>query len=396
MTLSAGEILAHYGLPFVGAVLGHGAVHIWFQNWISGIALPRPVLKLIRKPNFVCTLLVPFLVGYLLITQAPLGADFDVSSASGWQVVAAVYFVVCWVVGLGVAPALALWYWWARREPAQLGDKHTQTVDVTAALGYRPYGRGKGRLLARLPWNQIFQVDFVERTFHLPRLPAAWEGLSILHLSDLHLHGSPDRPFFEAVLERCRAWDCDLLALTGDIVDSKWHHRWVLPILGRLRCRYGAFAILGNHDSYHDATLCRRRLCRLGMEVLDNRWVRREVRGEPLTVIGHEGPWFRPAPDLSACPADGFRLCLSHTPDNLPWARRNGVDLMLAGHNHGGQIRFPLVGSVLVPSRLGRRFDCGSYYRAPTLLHVSRGLSGQSPLRYNCRPEVTRIELRRG
>src|SRR5437870_1659061 len=75
-----------------------------------------------------------------------------------------------------------------------------------------------------------------------------------------------------------------------------------------------------------------------------------DVRGHQMIVIGHEGPWFRP-PDVSDCPPEGFRLGLSHTPDNLPWAKRHRIDLMLAGHVHGGQIRLPLVGSIFVPSK---------------------------------------------
>jgi predicted MPP superfamily phosphohydrolase len=195
-------------------------------------------------------------------------------------------------------------------------------------------------------------------------------------------------------MDVCAGWEPDLLALTGDVVDSDYHHRWVVPLLGRLRWRDQAFAILGNHDFWHEPGLVRRRLRRLGMEVLDNRWAQIELRGEPLVVIGHEGPWFGPAPDLSGCPPDAFLLCLSHTPDNIRWARRNRVDLMLSGHVHGGQVRIPGIGSVLVPSRYGRRFDCGTFELPPTVLHVSRGLSGEHPLRYNCRPEVTKLVLR--
>ena len=54
-----------------------------------------------------------------------------------------------------------------------------------------------------------------------------------------------------------------------------------------------------------------------------------QLRGEPLVVIGQEAPWFKPAPDLSRAPSGPFRMCLSHTPDNLPWARANKIDLML-------------------------------------------------------------------
>jgi predicted MPP superfamily phosphohydrolase len=167
-----------------------------------------------------------------------------------------------------------------------------------------------------------------------------------------------------------------------------------VPLLGRLRWRIAAFAILGNHDFWHDPDLVRKRLRRIGMRVVSNAWETLEVRGEQLVVMGHEGPWFRPAPDLSACPAGAFRLCLSHTPDNIRWAQRQHVDLMLSGHVHGGQIRLPLLGSIFVPSLYGRRFDCGVFDESPTLLYVNRGLGGQHPLRFNCRPEVARIVLR--
>jgi len=66
---------------------------------------------------------------------------------------------------------------------------------------------------------------------------------------------------------------------------------------------------------------------------------------------------------------------------------------MLSGHVHGGQIRLPWIGSILVPSRYGRRYDCGTFAEAPTLLHVSRGVSGEHPLRYHCKPEVTLLTL---
>ena len=128
--------------------------------------------------------------------------------------------------------------------------------------------------------------------------------------------------------------------------------------------------------------------------MLANSWEQVEVRGEPLVVIGHEGPWLRPAPDLKACPQGPFRLCLSHTPDNIRWARRNAIDLMLSGHVHGGQIRFPILGSLLVPSRFGRRYDCGTFEEGPTFLHVSRGIGGENAVRYGCRPEATLLRLR--
>jgi predicted MPP superfamily phosphohydrolase len=195
-------------------------------------------------------------------------------------------------------------------------------------------------------------------------------------------------------MDRCRDWDPDLVALTGDIVDSDDHYRWIVPLLGRLHWREGAYAVLGNHDSYRDPAIVRRRLRKIGMHVLGNSWEQTTLRGQPLVVIGNEAPWFRPEPQLANCPTGIFRLCLSHTPDQIGWAKKNKIDLMLAGHVHGGQIRFPVIGSVFVPSLYSRKYDCGSFHEPPTVMHVSRGLAGQHPMRFNCRPEVTKIVLR--
>jgi predicted MPP superfamily phosphohydrolase len=376
----------------VGVCAGHTTLFVRLHNWLYGVVVSHfwnhwlRVLAALAGP---ATLFALWYAHGLDLTAAA----FAPSGTPG-SVLLAGYLVVCLLVGYGVLPAVTV-YRLRRRPPAALASNHTHTVDVAKELGYRPLGRGKHRLAARLPGNEVFQADFRELTVRLPRLPAAWDGLTVLHLSDLHLCGTPDRDYFEYVMERCATWEPDLVALTGDVVDSKRHHRWIVPVLGRLRWRVAAFAILGNHDSWLDVQPIRRRLRRVGMRVLANTWERHEVRGQPLVVIGHEGPWFPPGPDLAGCPADGFRLCLSHTPDHLGWARRHGIDLMLAGHVHGGQVRLPVLGSVFVPSRFGRRYDCGTFYEPPTLLHVSRGLGGDHPLRYNCRPEVTKLVLRR-
>lgn len=380
-------------LLFAGAVVGHTALVVYAVNYWYGLHLPRKVHSVFRE---VCGLLVaawPFFLYWQF--GLDLRAAWTIPSDDPGRTLLAAYLAVCWIMGLGVFPGITL-YRLLRPCPAALVAHQERTVDVAAELGYRPIGHGKHRLLARLPRNEIFRVDLTEKTLRLPSLPAAWDGLTILHLSDVHFCGTPDREFYQRILDEVRSWEPDLLALTGDINDSKRHHRWIVPLLGRLRWKLAAFAVLGNHDYYYQPDLTRRRLRRLGFRVLGNSWEQLEVRGEPLLVVGHEGPWFTPGPDLAGCPEGIFRLCLSHTPDNMRWARRNQIDLMLAGHNHGGQIRVPGLGSILVPSRTSRRYDCGLFYEPPTLLHVSRGLGGLHPLRYNCRPEVTRLVLRAG
>ena len=423
------EILAAYfqsvadALPWwvllLGASIGHGYLFIITLNVFYAWPLPHEVLKYTRKIDLLIVIAGPavFALALDLFDTQRLAWE-----AGYWRSYLSGYTVICWIVGFGVAPICEIFYL-LRRPAPQLVKETAETIDVAKELGYAPRGHSKDAKACGLPFNQCFQVEFTEKTLVLPQIPAAWDGLSILHLTDLHLCGTPDRAFFDYVMEHSmKAGVPDLLMLTGDVVDSEWHHRWIVPVLGKLRWNVGAFAILGNHDAWRDVTLIRRRLRRVGMTVLGGSltpnpspgrrgesganpsparrggigWQQVDVRGEPMIVIGHEGPWFTPPPDLTECPKKIFRLCLSHTPDNIAWARTNRIDLVLAGHVHGGQIRLPVLGSVFVPSRYSRKYDCGTFYEAPTVMHVGRGLSGQHPLRFFCKPEVTRIILRKG
>jgi predicted MPP superfamily phosphohydrolase len=378
-------------LLFIGAVVGHGAILVCVLNRVYARPWRRPLLRAIKFTILVLALTGP--VALALVFGFHLAESWPRAWTQG-PFVPAAYVLLCWLAAFVVLPIETFKRLLAPRVLPRLSN-HTQTIDVAQRLGQPPLGRhGKLRRLATLPGNQVFRVDFTEKTFEIAGLPAAWDGLTILHLTDLHLKGCPDRDFFRHVMDVCNEQPADLVAVTGDIVDSHKHHRWVVPVLGRLKYQVAAFAVLGNHDLWHEPGLTRRRLQKIRFKHLDNCWERLEVRGEPMIVIGHEGPWFGAGPDLSQCPRGLFRLGLTHTPDNIDWAREHQVDLLLAGHNHGGQIRIPPFGSLFVPSKYGRRFDAGSFHEPPTLLHVGRGLSGQEPLRYFCKPEVTRIVLR--
>jgi predicted MPP superfamily phosphohydrolase len=360
-------------------------------NVLYAWPLPYRVLRFTRKLDVLLIVAAPLLFTYAL--------DILWTRALSWQGpldrALSTYTVVCFFLGVVVAPISQLRYWLRRTAPQQT-KVSSEVMDVAERLGFAPAGHGKQAPLCRLSFNQVFEVEFNEKTLVLPQIPAAWDGLTILHLSDLHFCGTPDRTFYRYVLEySLKDGPPDLVALTGDVVDSKMHHRWVLPLLGRVRGKEGQYAILGNHDHYRDVTMIRRRLRRAGFRVLVNSWEPHTLRGEPLVIVGHEGPWQRGEPDLSGAPEGLFRLCLSHSPDSIAWARKNRIDLMLAGHVHGGQIRFPLIGSTFCPSRYSRRYDCGTFFEAPTVMHVSRGLAGQHPLRVLCRPEVTRVVLRK-
>ena len=119
-----------------------------------------------------------------------------------------------------------------------------------------------------------------------------------------------------------------------------------------------------------------------------------------VILVGNERPWFRDLPPVEEI--DGWqsprslRIALSHTPDQIVWARSVGVDLLLAGHLHGGQIRLPGIGPIVSPSKFGVRYNAGLFFLPPTLLYVNRGLSARLPLRWNSKPEVAFLILRSG
>ena len=258
-------------------------------------------------------------------------------------------------------------------------------------------GPGPMRRIAQLPGNEQFTIDVSTKTYSLPRLPAEWDRLSLVQLTDLHFRGAVTRAYFEAVCEQAVALKPDLFVFTGDLLDDPKLLEWLPDTLGRLTAPLGQYFILGNHDWYLDSAAIRHELERLGWIDLAGRCVSlAKPDASPVVLCGDETPWMGTHPDLSTVSAESFRILLSHTPDNITWARQQGIDMMLSGHTHGGQIRLPILGPVYSPSRFGCRYSGGVFWLDPTLLHVSRGLSGREPIRYNCPPELTKLVLRCG
>jgi predicted MPP superfamily phosphohydrolase len=380
-------------IALIAAWFGHAYIWTALLNYVYARPYPKPILKLWRHLTAIVILVFPALLWSIIPSWAPTTIGSNEGFSGLWGNFAAVYSAICLIIGAGLLPAVTAYRLYCQ-PPAVLLSETTHTLDLWQELGPAAIGAGHGRLAARLPYNCIYRVDFTEITLALPNLPPEWDGLTILHLSDVHYHGTPSRDFHERVIGELETrWpNIDLVCLTGDFVDTGEHHTWIEPLLGRLRGNEGHYAILGNHDSLHDPDRVRTSLQATGYAVLGNGWKEATIRGVRCLFIGHEGPWFDPVPDLKQAP-EGFRICLSHTPDNVYWGNAHGVGLMLSGHVHGGQIRLPIITSIFVPSVYGRRFDMGVFDVKGTTLVVSRGLSGKEPLRFRCHPQVTRITL---
>jgi hypothetical protein len=387
--VSRDDLAAAAGLAIIW--VGHAYLWTGLLNVVYGLPLPKWFLRPWRLlTGLVIVFGLPAAVAVMnWVDRIAPGSDVSYAPALALLL----YAPLCYAVGLVVFPAVTL-YRLRTPAPGCLRAERTEAFDLWTELGPAAVGDGKMRWAARLPFTDVFTVELTHQALAVPGLPAALDGLTVLVVSDLHFHGTPSRAWFDAVFDRLTALpEPDLVVMAGDVVDTDAHRAWVQPLLGRLTAKWGKFAVLGNHDVKHQPAKLRQELTAAGFTVLGNGWRVVTVRGERCLVVGHEGPWFRPAPTLADAPAGAFRVCVSHTPDNFPWAARTGCRLTVSGHVHGGQIRLPIIGSIFVPSVFGRRFDQGVHERPGGVLAVCRGLSGKEPLRVRCRPQVLRLTL---
>lgn len=375
------------------AFAGHLALWTWLYNRLHASGMQAKRVKKLEKYvvfGLLASLSLP--VGCLLVYGPSwlLGGEGDT-----WWLGPAWWLVCCSML------AYVSVMWMARRlaqaDGGLLLGNDTRILDVRAALGSCPAGDRLTRWRSRIPGNQILTVHLQRKCVGVRGLPSELTGLKIVQLSDLHMTGQLQRPFFDLVVAQTNALGADVVAVTGDLVDDAACIEWIPATLGRLQSRYGTYVVFGNHEQRLDNLApLRKTLMENGLFCLGGRSVVREIRGIDVLLAGNACPWFPPPPPVSEAGEDGnaFSILLSHSPDTLPWARRRHFNLMLAGHTHGGQIRFPVIGPVVCPSRYGVRFASGLFDAAPVVLHVSRGLSGTQPLRFNCPPEITLLELR--
>ena len=223
-----------------------------------------------------------------------------------------------------------------------------RTLEVLLKLT-RQYERG-----VRNAWD----VALREEDVALPRLPAAFDGFTVLHLSDLHLDGMPGLE--RAILDRVGAREFDLCVLTGDYRTEL--HGPIGPTMDRLRplvsgvrSRHGVLGVLGNHDDCHMVGPMEA----MGIRVLVNESVR-IARGEDvLQVVGTDDVHYYftdQAVHALEAARDAFTIALVHSPEALDIAALLGVDLYLCGHTHGGQVCLPGGRPVLTHLSRGRRF----------------------------------------
>jgi len=241
----------------------------------------------------------------------------------------------------------------------------------------------------------------VEFSFHevvIPGLPPRLDGLRVAHLTDVHASGVVPLRWVREVVEQVNALEPDLVVITGDLVteDTSFIHG-VAKELGQLQATHGRFAILGNHDYWTHGAGVSAALDRYEVNHLRNA---SEVIGGPggLRLLGIDDHWTG-NDDLEAAmagvAADEPKLMMMHSPDLVEVVSQADVHLAVAGHTHGGQVRLPGWGALILPSEQG--FEAGFYDVGDTRMYVNRGVGTLDlKVRMFCRPEVATFVLRTG
>ncbi len=287
--------------------------------------------------------------------------------------------------------------------PAELLSTSIRSYKLRDALRTHdnlPTGGLKG-LVNRV--NEIHDLEVATHTLMLPNLPKEFDSFTIVQISDVHYAHFASAEFISRYVEIVLRMSPDMIALTGDYQTYPQDIAGAARLLSPLgtwsqqqRGGKGTLAVLGNHDHVAGAERVTDALRRVGIPVLSNSHVELKRDDASLYIAGVEDPWSGRADldiALHGIPDGACTVLLAHVPDYLMEAAGR-VDLQLSGHNHGGQIKLPLVGAMLVSSRYGRRYVEGFFRRSGTLMYVSRGIGGKPPIRFGSRPEITRFILR--
>ena len=245
-------------------------------------------------------------------------------------------------------------------------------------------------------------------TVQIKGLPDSFSGYRIVQVSDLHnnLYG-PGQSYLISCIKAAKP---DIIVVTGDLIDRNTHDvDNAMAFISRAVEIAPVFYVTGNHESdvlneYKDLMI---RMNRAGVTELDNKSTSLVSDGDVITLAGIRDPafdWSRSSAEtadaeikkaLEGCDREQVTVLLSHRPERLKTYAANGVDLVLTGHAHGGQVRLPFVGPIYSPSQgLFPKLTSGLYREGETQMFVSRGIgNGIAPYRFNDGPELAVIIL---
>ena len=240
------------------------------------------------------------------------------------------------------------------------------------------------------------------------RLPECFDGYRIAHVSDLH--NAEIGEDNEKLLTMLREADPDMIAITGDLIDSRNTNVEIALQFAQEAMKIApCYYVSGNHEArVNEYEELKTGLKSAGVIILEDTQTEISIEGQTITLIGVNDPSFQTDylfgdsetvmnSKLTELHTDGevFTILLSHRPELFDTYADHDVDLVLSGHAHGGQFRLPFIGGVVAPNQgLFPEYDAGIYTDGNTNMLVSRGVGNSIlPFRINNRPEVILIEL---
>jgi predicted MPP superfamily phosphohydrolase len=292
-----------------------------------------------------------------------------------------IWWTLAWLFGFAAPLALALAFvLHASTDAALIGALVAAGIGTALSLHQRPRIR--------------------RRDVDIEGLPEAFDGYRIVQISDLHCGPFASGRRVARWVETANRLEPDLVAVTGDLIASGSAFIDVVArALGGLRARDGAFAAMGNHDYFGDGEAMVTALQAAGLTVLRNRGVELHRPAGAIYLAGVDDTWTRRhdlSRALAARPIGMPAVLLAHDPVLFPEAAERGVDLVLSGHTHGGQVAVPLLARKLNLARLITRFTNGVYKSGTSTLYVNRGLGTTGPpVRLAVAPEIAVLTLRR-
>ena len=243
-----------------------------------------------------------------------------------------------------------------------------------------------------------------EQTIQIENWPQALDGLRIAVLSDIHV----DNWFItekklRTVVECTNQRQPELIVILGDYIagDGRGKARVepevFAPVLKDLHAPLGVYSVLGNHDWWYSGPKVRKALEQNGIKVLEDQSAKVDARGTSFWLVGLADLWTRPqriADTVATVPEGQPLIALTHNPDIFPNLPQR-VPLLLAGHTHGGQVRFPIIGPVVESSKYG--WVHGNVFANNHHLFVTTGIGTSIiPVRFGLPPEIVILTLKSG
>lgn len=251
--------------------------------------------------------------------------------------------------------------------------------------------------LAYAHYVERYWVNTHRITLPFSPLPKSFSKLKILHFSDVHLGHYFGINELTRLVEQMNQIRPDIICFTGDLVENELELLdKSVSILSNLTAPLGKYAVLGNHDYWFDRSSVANTLTDSGFTVLVNNHAVIQHAHERIYVSGvddilYGSPNIEQA--IEGIPDHEFTILLAHEPDYADAASQYPINLQLSGHSHGGQIKFPFIGHLVTPP-LGRKYVDRLNQIGNLKVYTNRGVGTTGiPFRFNCRPEITVIEL---